>query len=382
MARVYTPGTVPELSEIILSAAADETTLGIHGGRSKQEIGAPTVDADRLDMRRFSGVVDYDPPELVLTVRAGTALSEVQSRVAEQGQMLAFDPWDHGRMMGREPGAATIGGVVAAGVAGPRRLSAGGARDHLLGFEAVNGRGEVFKAGSRVVKNVTGFDLSKLVTGSWGRIVAITQLTLKVLPRPESSETLLIRGLAPDVAVAQMGAALASPAAVAAAAHVPSWEDQPATLLRLEGIGESVTARASALRAMLGAGATLDRMDGSVADMLWGRVADADLLHRDRPLWRIVIAPSRAAAFVDALGHADWLIDWGGALVWAATDLDANVIRDAARSAGGHAMLVRAGPRLRHRVPAFHPPDPGVGRLERRLRNAFDPDGVFDTGRF
>lgn len=382
MGRVHTPQSVEELAEIITAAAADGSRLAIRGGGSKDDIGAPAPEAHHLDMRGFSGIIDYDPPELVLTVGAGTPLAEVQAQVAAQDQVLAFEPWDHGRLLGHEPGTATIGGVIAAGVAGPGRLSAGGARDHLLGFEAVTGRGEPFKAGSRVVKNVTGFDLSKLVTGSWGRLVAMTQLTLKVLPRPETRETYRVPGLAPAAAVEWMAAALASPVAVAAAAHLPDWQGRPATLVRLEGFRESVAARGDELVAMTAASGACEKLDAPVAAALWRRVADATVLPADQPLWRLVVAPARAHGVLDALGDADWFLDWGGALVWATGPLDAATVRRAAMEAGGHAMLVRADDRLRRRVPAFHPPAAGIGKIENNLRLTFDPRQVFDTGRF
>ena len=229
MAEPLRPADIGELCAIV----AGGRPLRLRGGGSKDAIGRET-DAAVVDMRGFAGVVDYDPPELVLTVRAGTPLAEVQALVAGEGQMLAFDPFDHAAILGGAP-RATIGGVIAAGVSGPARLSRGAARDHLLGFTAVSGRGEKFVAGAKVVKNVTGYDLPKLITGSWGRLAAITELTLKVLPAPQTQRTLVARGLDPAAAVAAMARAMGSAAEVSAAAHLPAWQGGPVTALRLDG---------------------------------------------------------------------------------------------------------------------------------------------------
>jgi glycolate oxidase FAD binding subunit len=238
------PATTDDLCALIADAQATGTKLRLRGGSTKDAIGAP-CEAQVIDMRGFAGVVDYDPPELVLTVGAGTPLAQIEALVASEGQMLAFDPFDHGAMLGND-GGATIGGIIAAGVAGPARLSRGGARDHLLGFTAVSGRGEKFVAGAKVVKNVTGYDLPKLMAGSWGRLAALTELTLKVLPAPRTQQTLVMRGLDPAGAVAAMARAMGSAAEVTAAAHLPDWRGEAMTALRLDGFAESVAARAAA----------------------------------------------------------------------------------------------------------------------------------------
>ncbi len=357
------PADIMELCEIVAGGGP----LRLRGGGSKDAIGAET-DAAVVDMRGFAGVVDYDPPELVLTVRAGTPLAEVQALVAGEGQMLAFDPFDHAAILGGEA-RATIGGVIAAGVSGPARLSRGAARDHLLGFTAVSGRGEKFVAGAKVVKNVTGYDLPKLVTGSWGRLAAITELTLKVLPAPREQQTLVIRGLGPAAAVAAMAKATGSAAEVSAAAHLPDWEGGPVTALRLDGFPSSIAARAATLGG-------LEAIDGAA---LWDAVRHATPLPADKPLWRVIVPATRAPDLVAALPEADWLFDWAGGLVWLASDADP---RAAAAAAGGHAMLVRADAAMRAAVPALHPQPAPLAALEARVRRAFDPAGVFETGRF
>lgn len=359
------PADIGELCEIF----AEGGPYRLRGGGSKDVIGAE-VDATVVDMRGFSGVVDYDPPELVLTVRAGTPLADVQALVASEGQMLVFDPFDHAAILGGEA-RATIGGVVAAGVAGPARLSRGAARDHLLGFTAVSGRAEKFVAGAKVVKNVTGYDLPKLITGSWGRLVAVTELTLKVLPAPREQQTVVLRGLDPAAAVAAMAKAMGSSAEVTAAAHLPDWDGGAVTALRLDGFPSSIAAR----RETLGG---LEAIDGMA---LWEAVRHATPLPADKPLWRCIIPAGRAPAFVAALS-GDWLFDWAGGLVWLASDADPQAIRTAATAAGGHAMLIRANAAMRAAVPALQPQPAPLAALEERVRRAFDPEGVFEIGRF
>jgi glycolate oxidase FAD binding subunit len=364
------PASIDELCEIVSGGGK----LRLRGGGSKDVVGAPD-EAQVVDMRGFAGVVDYDPPELVLTVLAGTPLAEVEALVTGEGQMLAFDPFDHGAMLGGAAGAATIGGAIAAGVAGPARLSRGGARDHLLGFTAVSGRGERFVAGAKVVKNVTGYDLPKLIAGSWGRLAAVTELTLKVLPRPVMRQTLAMRGLDARAAVAAMAAAMGSSAEVSAAAHLPRWRGDAVTAVRLDGFPASVAARAAMLPGF-------DALDDAEGDALWQAVRHAEPLGADRPLWRLIVAAGRAPEVVGAFPDARWLLDWAGGLVWLSSDADPAAIRAAAVAAGGHAMLFRADAAMRAAVPALHPQPAPLAALEARVRRAFDPGGVFETGRF
>lgn len=378
-----TPTDADQLRDAIADAARAGTPLEIRGGGTKAAIGAPR-NAAILDMSGFSGVIDYDPPELVLTVKACTPLAEIQALVASERQMLAFEPWDHGPLFG-QPARATIGGVVAAGVAGPRRVTGGSARDHLLGFEGVSGRGEYFVGGAKVVKNVTGYDLPKLLTGSWGRLAAMTQLTLKVLPQARMVVTLVADGLDHRVAHAAMARALGSHADVSAAAHLPAQVNggTALTLFRLAGFEPSVAARAALLPDLLRDHAPLRRLEPAAAELLWDGVRQASPLG-EGTLWRVHVPPSRACAFIDVLepAGARWLFDWGGGLIWLVFAGDAALVRRSAEAAGGHAALVRAPDEMRACVPAQHPRARGVMALEARVRRAFDPAGIFETGRF
>jgi glycolate oxidase FAD binding subunit len=378
------PANEGEVIEAIRAASAEGLRLEIRGGGSKAEMGAPSPDAALLEMSAFASVIDYDPAELVLTAGAGTPLAHIEALVASENQMLAFEPFDHGPLFGRPAGAATIGGVVAAGVAGSRRVSGGSARDHLLGFKGVSGRGEAFVAGAKVVKNVTGYDLPKLAAGSWGRLAAMTEVTLKVLPRGRERSTLLIEGQTPAQAHALMARAMGAQAEVSAAAHIPAaTRGGPAlTALRLEGFGPSVAARREILSALSESGAAV--APEAEAAAFWDSLRTLSRLADGRPLWRVNVPPSGGCAVVAALEPlgARWLFDWAGGLVWLTVEGDAQAVRAAAQAAGGHAALVRAPEAMRAEVPALHPTSPGVMALERRVRQAFDPLGVFETGRF
>ena len=362
----------------IAQAVADGGKLAITGGGSKAGQGA-SVAAPVLPLAPLSGVVDYDPAELVLTVRPGTPLAEVQALVAAERQMLAFEPFDHGPIFGTGAGRATIGGVIAAGVAGSRRVSAGGARDHLLGFRAVSGRAEAFVGGAKVVKNVTGYDLPKLATGIWGRLFALTELTVKVLPRPETAVTIAVFGLDPGNAVRAMALAMGSQCDVAAAAHCPAVGGRAAiTALRLEGFEPSVVARGHLLETLLAAFGEASALPDDLATAFWADLQTLRPLGPERPLWRINLPPGAAPALINGL-DGDWVLDWAGGLVWVASNADPRAL---AQAGGGHATLVRGPEALRAMVPTFHPQSPGLAALETRVRRAFDPAGVFETGRF
>ena len=379
------PHNAADVADIVADALRSGDHLEIRGGGSKAQIGAPRMSAI-LETAGISGVIDYDPAELVLTVRAGTSLAEIEALVGSRGQMLAFDPFDHGPIFGNANATATIGGVVAAGVAGSRRLSAGSARDHLLGFEAVSGRAERFIAGAKVVKNVTGYDLPKLAAASWGRLFVLTEITLKVLPRPTTQATVAVEGLSADQARRALARAMRSQADVQAAAHIPAHATGGGALtaVRLEGFGPSVAARIAMMN-------TLWRDDGSprvlsedTAANYWSGIRNLSRLEDGRPLWRINTPPSGGPIVVAALEPfaPNWLFDWAGGLIWMTLDCEAASVRAAAKAAGGHAMLMRAHESMQRTTPPFHPPEPGVGALEARVRAAFDPQGVFETGRF
>lgn len=379
------PQTAADVVDVVADAVRSGSRLEIRGGGSKMRVGAPRECAF-LETTAMSGVIDYDPAELVLTVRAGTPLAELETLVSSRGQMLAFDPFDHGPIFGSAKATATIGGVIAASVAGSRRLSAGSARDHLLGFEAVSGRAERFVAGAKVVKNVTGYDLPKLAAASWGRLFVLTEITLKVLPRPPMQATVVVEGLAADRARRALARAMRSQADVQAAAHIPAHAtgSPPLTAVRLEGFGPSVNARIAMMYALWRDEGSPYVLSEDAAAACWSGIRHLSRLDDGRPLWRINTPPSGGPIVVAALEtfSPNWLFDWAGGLIWMTLGCDAATVRAAAKAAGGHAMLVRADGAMRSSVPPFHTPEPGVGALEARVRAAFDPQRVFETGRF
>lgn len=384
--QTFQPTTEQDVVDAIAQAASDGRHLEIRGGGSKAEFGAPDRNDDILDLTAFASVIDYDPAELVLTAGAGAPLSVIQALVESENQMLAFEPFDHGPLFGRPAGAATIGGVIGAGVAGSRRISAGSVRDHLLGFKGVSGRGEAFVAGAKVVKNVTGYDLPKLVCGSWGRLVALTEVTLKVLPRGREQTTLMIEGLSPQDAHRIMARAMTSQTEVAAAAHIPAacGDGYALTAIRLEGFGPSVAARSAMLTALAAPEHAVFTAPPSAAAAFWTSLRELTPLAATPVLWRINTPPSQGCAVAAALEPhgARWMFDWAGGLIWAAFDGDPKLVRAAAAAGGGHATLVRAPAALRASQPSLHPAAKGVAALETRVRRAFDPAGVFETGRF
>jgi len=382
----YAPTTAAEVESIVAGAVADKRRLEVCGGGSKRLMRKPVAAAALLDMSALAGIIDYDPDELVVTAHAGTPLADIEAALTERQQMLAFEPFDHGPLFGAPAGRATLGGIVAANVSGSRRLSIGAARDHILGFTAVSGRGERLKGGGAVVKNVTGFDLPKLMAGSWGTLAVLISITMRVLPRPRAEATLLFKGLSPEAANGLMNAAMTTPAAVSAAAHVPSAS--LLTALRLEGFGPSVDVRCRDLMRALRPLGSADVITAEESREFWRRMRTLEPLpHAAHVLWRISVPPARGWQVQPLLAAVDakYLYDWAGALVWVAVPEGAPPaacadIRTAARSLGGHATLIRAPLALREMPGDQADGDQGRRRLQQRLKAAFDPFGILNPG--
>ncbi|RWN63054.1 FAD-binding protein [Mesorhizobium sp.] len=396
----FTAATTAETLATVAWAAAEETPLEILGHGSKRGIGRPLQTEHTLDLSKLSGVTLYEPAELVLSAKAGTPLAEIEKLLAENGQQLAFEPLDYGPLLGGEKGKGTIGGVLAANLCGPRRLKAGAARDHILGIAAVSGRGEAFKSGGRVVKNVTGYDLSKLMANSWGTLAVLTDVTFKVLPAAETEVTLAVRGLLDDHAAAAMALALGSSAEVSSAAHLPErvaarvagggLGSTAATLLRVEGFGPSVAYRIAALKDLLGNAGPLEEISGETSHSVWRDIRDcapfADGL--EKPVWRVSMAPAQGHQMVLALrmqAAVDAFYDWQGGLIWLRMehgDPEADLLRAVVRQyGGGHATLVHAAPSHRAAVPVFEPQAPHLAALSARLKAEFDPKAILNPGR-
>lgn len=390
------PRDEAEVVETVRWAISEGRTLDVAGTGSKRGLGRHIQTDATLDLSSLTGVTLYEPEELVLSARAGTPLSEIRDLVAGSHQMLAFEPMDFGPLLGRDAGAGTIGGMMATNLAGPRRPSAGAARDHALGLRGVSGRGEAFKAGGRVVKNVTGYDLPRGLSGSYGTLAAFTEITIKVLPRPETQESLLILGLDDAQAASVMSAAVGSYYDVSGAAHLPAdiaklipavaEAGTSVTALRLEGVLPSIVHRRAKLEEMLAGRGTLAPLTAEKSVALWEALRDVlpFAAETSRALWRVSTAPMKAPLLgqaMRALG-ARCFYDWTGGLVWIEMP-DAEPHAEAVRAAldGGHATLIRASESARASLDVFEPLDAVTGALVRRLKASFDPGRVLNPGR-
>jgi glycolate oxidase FAD binding subunit len=395
-----------DVEQAVRAAIASEQPLEIIGHGSKRAIGQPIATNALLDLSALNAVTAYEPNELIITVQAGAPLADVVSLIDSRNQQFAFEPMNTSRLLGA-PDVGTVGGMIGAGLAGPRRIKAGGARDHLLGAHAVSGFGDSFKAGGRVVKNVTGYDLCKLLAGSWGTLAVMTEVTLKVMPRPESERTLVLRGLDDVTANRAMTQALGSPFDVSGAAHVPSSafradaaglgdlgsQRQAVTLLRLEGITTSAAHRAAGLAAALAAFGTVEVLEDAASAAIWSSIRDVRPFAADGalgawPVWRIVCPPAAGGALGERLARdagGDVIYDWGGGLIWAAlpprADAQATLVRQRVDAAGGHATLLRASDEVRRNVEVFPPQTAGLAGLSERVRHSFDPKNILNRGR-
>jgi len=400
MAR-FEPADAAQAREAVAWAAAEGEPLAVVSGGTKRALGRPMQVPHELALGRLAGIVDYEPSELVLTARAATPLSDIRRVLAQRGQELAFEPCAVAPL--GAAGEPTLGGVVGCNLSGPRRLRAGAARDHVLGVAAVTGRGEAVKAGGKVVKNVTGYDLPKLFTGSYGTLAVLTEITVKVMPAAEKLRTILVFGLPAGRAVALLGEAVGSPLDVTGAAYLPpaiaarsgvahvAGARASVAALRVEGPPSSTLVRAAALRERVGAAGPVEELHGTNSRRLWDEVGSAALLAEPagRLVWRLGLPPAAAAGVVEGLlagieGSA--LYDWAGARVWLAlanreAAVQAARVRAAVAAAGGTALLVRAPEALRETLDVFDPEPPSLAGLTRRVKQAFDPKGVLNPGR-
>jgi len=396
-----------DVEQAVRDALAAEQPLEIVGHGSKRAIGLPTATNAVLDLSALNGITSYEPNELIVTVQAGAPMADLLSLIDSKNQQFAFDPMDTSVLLGTPRDAGTVGGMIAAGLAGPRRIKAGGARDHLLGANAVSGFGESFKTGGKVVKNVTGYDLCKLLAGSWGTLSVMTEVTLKVMPKAETERTLVLRGLDDIEANRAMTMALGSPYDVSGVAHLPASvfraaggalsglgeSRQSVTLIRLEGIGASAPHRAGSVSQALTAFGAAEMIEDEVSASVWASIRDVTPFAASGslggwPVWRIVCPPASGGAFGQALARetgGDVIYDWGGGLIWAAlppaADAHAALLRQRLKSIGGHATLLRGTDQVRAAIDVFHPQEAGVAALGLRVKASFDPRNILNRGR-
>ena len=356
----------PDSEETLAAHLRDCTTAQrIRGGGTRGFDGP----GDVLETGGLTGITLYEPGALTLVARAGTPLSEIEAALAAENQRLAFEPMDHRPVMATE-GTPTIGGVVAANVSGPRRVSVGACRDFLLGVRFVDGRGQIVKNGGRVMKNVTGYDLVKLMCGAHGTLGVLTEVSLKVLPEVASAATLVLSGLSPATAVAAMAAAMGSPFEVSGAALVGDE-----TFLRIEGFPDSVDYRAGALSRRLAPYGEPRLLDTAASRARWRDIADlAALAGVAGDLWRISVRPSDAPDLVARIAPLAFQLDWAGGLVWCVTDPGRDV-RAAMAGTPGHATCLRG-----EAAPSFHPEPAPLAAISAGLRARFDPKGILNPG--
>jgi glycolate oxidase FAD binding subunit len=397
MTDLFAPTDEAGIAAAVAEAGATREPLLVLGNGTKTAMLRPVQAARNLSTRNLAGITLYSPNELIVSARAGTPLAEIEATLAERGQHIIAEPPDLAAVFGATR-PQTLGGVVATNLSGPRRVASGAMRDHVLGIRAVTGRGEVIRSGGRVLKNVTGLDLCKLLTGSHGTLGVITEVTLKVLPAPEAVGTVVLPGLDAVAAVAALSAALGSPFGVSAAAWLPveaatripelAGLGRSVALARIEDFAASVAYRTAKLRNLLGhAGA--DMLDDATSRAVWRAIRDVAPLAAsgDDAIWRVSVRPSAGPAVLSAVSDgfgANGFLDWGGGLVWISGPATAAAhaqVEAAATAAGGTWMLIRAAEPLRAAVRVIPPEPVPLARITRRVKDALDPHAVLNPGR-
>ncbi len=377
------PSNETELAGVVKAAASKGRRLRIRGGGTRSRLGRPVEADEILSTTGLTGISLYEPGALTIVAAAGTPLAEIKATLNAEGQRLPFEPMDHRGLLGSE-GEPTIGSVVACNISGPRRIQAGACRDSLIGVRFVDGQGTVLKNGGRVMKNVTGYDLVKLMAGSYGTLGVLTEVAFKVLPKPEACGVVLIQGLDDRAAVKAMSAAVGSPYDVTGAAHLPVGVDgDPVTMIRVEGFEASVTYRGGKLRDLLASYGDISiESDPAKTEAGWAHVRDVAPFHdREGDVWRVSVKPSDGpdliGAMRDAGQSADVIYDWSGGLIWVLTP-EGTDIRP--HCPAGHATLIRASEETKNRLPVFQPQVEVLERISRDLREKFDPKNILNPG--
>lgn len=397
------PATDWELQGMVKQLAARGLAVELIGNGTKRSVGRPVTASMAMTTIGLRGIAMYEPTELVMSARAGTPLSQIEVELAGRGQMLAFEPIDLGPALGTYAGSQTIGAVFASNLSGARRISAGAARDHLLGVKGVTGNGDIFKSGGRVMKNVTGLDLARGLAGSWGTLAAMTELTFKVLPMPDDTATLVFPDLTDDLAIEMLCIAMGSPYEVSGTVHLPRTlaarllhDDLRAagrslTAIRLENFPRSIAYRKERMKELLKVYGPPIELDQESSLRFWGELRRLSVLPfgGQTYLWKISTSPKAAPALVNTIkrhmDNVETMYDWSGGLIWleipASADAGAADIRRALATHGGYATLIRADASVRAGVDVFQPLSPAVERLSRGLKKTFDPSGIFNPGR-
>lgn len=368
--------TENQVVDAVQTAREWRSPLEILAGGSKRAFGRPAVTMGSvLDVSGLAGIVAYEPEELILTARPGTPVAEIEAVLAQRHQRLGFEPPDWGPLLGAGAGLGTIGGAISCDANGPARVRCGAVRDSLLGFRGVNGFGEAFKAGGKVVKNVTGFDIPKLVCGAFGTLCVLTEVTLRVFPKPSLTATLAVRDLSAEDGFTLLRKVWSSPLDATGLAF-----SRGTALIRLEGEAAPLAEKCAMLRALIGGRLAEDL--GEAGDIAFRAIGSGEVF-ADTPfdVWRAFVPPASAAAVAAEIDAPLWLADWAGGLLWLGTLPGSDGVRDIVRHAGGHAVLLRADEETRERVAVFAAEDPDRAALTRRVKAAFDPLSLFNPGR-
>lgn len=379
----YKPETTAQIIDILQEALAEKSRLKIEGAGTKPGLG-PVIDADdRVSLEAHKDITDYQPEELVITARSGTRLDEIEAVLSKNNQILAFEPPHLDKFYGT-PHAGTIGGIIAANLSGPRRISAGAARDYLLGFDGVSGRASYFHSGSKVMKNVTGYDLSKLICGSFGRLAVLSEMTLKLLPRPELAQSLIVACSSLAGASQALIAAFGSACDPSGGSVLALGDGRHSAYIRIEGVALSVKDRLATLSTILQKNGDIRVMEKQESADFWQKMRDIDFFDGEpEQIWKVSMPPSSAPAFIGQLitpSPLQYALDWAGGLVWLGGEGDTlgPDIRQTLLDYGGHASLMRGPEGLRQRIDVFQPPPPALGALHERIKTAFDPRHILN----
>lgn len=402
MADIHVARDEAELCEFIRKAKEGRFPLEVCGFRSKRAAGRPLNPSAVISTAKLTGITLYEPNELVISARAGTPLHEVEAALARRNQELAFEPADMGRIFGPDALATSLGAIVAMNISGPRRILRGAARDHVIGIRAVNGFGEAIKSGGRVMKNVTGVDLVRGLSGSWGTLAVLTEVTFKVLPKAPESRTILFLGLADEAAAGVMSAAMGTPYEVSGTIHLhPAFVERLAdkeiaptktalTALRLEGFPQALAYRVEQLRRQLAPFGDSYELDHRRSRDFWADIRALSFLSAEfeRPLWRITVAPSKAALVVRALSAffpLNAAYEWSGGLIWLelppSADASVTEVRRVLAEFAADAMLMRANQKVRSNIEVFQPLPLAKMKIVQALKKAFDPEAILNPGR-
>ncbi len=397
----HAPETEEELKHLVAEAVDTRTPLEVMGKGTKREIGHPVGAGAVVSTEAMVGISLYEPTELVMVAKTGTPISEIEAKLAENDQELPFEPVDLGPVLGYEPREGTIGGVIATNISGSRRILKGSGRDHVLGMRAVNGRGELIKAGGRVMKNVTGYDLGRTLAGSWGTLAIMTEVALKVLPAQRETRTIVCFGLTDQTAIEALCIAMGTPYEVSGTLHAHAelaarFSDEEiagaeaaVTAIRVENFPASARYRASRLRQALLAYSPALELDHERSKKFWNEVRTLKMFQgKPNPLWRVSTTPTNAAKLINNLSRkidVRAAYDWSGGLIWIEspplTDGGAVDIRRTLAELGGHATLIRADDAIRAGIDVFQPLELPLAILSAKLKHAFDPLGLFNPGR-